>query len=360
VQPSYRLGLIIVVEAILVSWLITYGFIPSAPAPAPAGQNLGAASFDVGSFKLTERSGKTVTNADLNDGVWIASFIFTRCPSSCPRITQVVRDLHNGPLKASGVKFVSISVDPEYDTPEVLSRYAKTRDADPNRWLFLTGPKDDIYQLILERFHLSVAQNPEADPKKGVEAVAHSDKLALIDRGNKVIGLFASDDPESLKNLIAKAKQRAGLSIPWVRSLPPINACLNGSCAVLLAIGFVLIHNRRPKGHALCMISGVVVSAIFLSCYLVYHYFVGSVSFQGTGPIRIVYFTILISHTLLATFGVVPLVSFTLIRAIRKQFDRHAQIARVTFPIWMYVSVTGVIIYWMLYQMDVPQVGAIG
>ena len=97
----------------------------------------------------------------------------------------------------------------------------------------------------------------------------------------------------------------------------------------------------------------VVVSSAFLACYLLYHYEVGSVAFRGFGPIRFAYFTILLSHTLLATFGVVPLVGLTLYRSLRRQFDRHARIARVTFPIWMYVSVTGVVIYVMLYHLDV-------
>jgi protein SCO1/2/putative membrane protein len=97
----------------------------------------------------------------------------------------------------------------------------------------------------------------------------------------------------------------------------------------------------------------VFTSAVFLACYLVYHYHAGSVPFQGHGPVRLVYFTILLSHTILATFGVVPLVCLTLFRAIRGDYAHHVSIAAVTFPIWLYVSVTGVIIYLMLYQMPV-------
>ena len=140
----------------------------------------------------------------------------------------------------------------------------------------------------------------------------------------------------------------------WVRRLPAVNATLNGTCALLLALGWVLIRAGNVRGHAATMIACVAVSALFLACYLVYHFQVGSVPFRGVGPVRLVYFTILLSHTLLATFGVVPLVALTLTRALRRRFDRHARIARVTFPIWMYVSVTGVVIYLMLYQLPAP------
>jgi protein SCO1/2/putative membrane protein len=101
------------------------------------------------------------------------------------------------------------------------------------------------------------------------------------------------------------------------------------------------------------MIAAVVVSAVFLACYLLYHFEVGSVAFRGDGVLKTTYLSILLSHTLLATFGVVPMVSLTLLRAIRGNYQKHAAIARVTFPIWLYVSITGVIIYWMLYQMPI-------
>ncbi len=108
------------------------------------------------------------------------------------------------------------------------------------------------------------------------------------------------------------------------------------------------------------MITAVITSAIFLGCYLLYHFNAGSKPFAGTGPIRQVYFTILLSHTLLATFGVVPLVGLTLTRALRRDFERHASIARVTYPIWLYVSITGVVIYLMLYQVPFSNAGAMG
>ena len=132
--------------------------------------------------------------------------------------------------------------------------------------------------------------------------------------------------------------------------LPAVNASINSAVTVLLVIGWFLIRRRRIAAHRAVMIAAFALSALFLVSYLVYHYQVGSVRFQGTGPVRTVYFTILISHTLLA--AAVPfLAAITLIRALRRRFDRHRAIARWTLPIWLYVSVTGVAVYWMLYRM---------
>ncbi len=135
-------------------------------------------------------------------------------------------------------------------------------------------------------------------------------------------------------------------------SFPAINATLNGASAVLLVTGHALIHRGRMAAHRACMIAAVVTSSLFLICYLYYHAHVllwHSVRFPGHGWVRPVYFSILISHTILAA-AVVPLVIITLLRAVRARFDRHRAIARWTFPIWLYVSVTGVVIYVMLYQ----------
>ena len=106
------------------------------------------------------------------------------------------------------------------------------------------------------------------------------------------------------------------------------------------------------------MVLAVLTSAIFLVCYLVYHYHAGSVPFPGQGPTRWLYFTVLISHTFLATFGVVPLVFLTLLRALQRDFSRHRLIAATTFPIWVYVSVTGVLIYLMLYHLPIADSGS--
>lgn len=134
-----------------------------------------------------------------------------------------------------------------------------------------------------------------------------------------------------------------------VRDLPAVNASLNAIAALLLLSGWLLIRAGRRRAHARCMVGAVVASAAFLACYVVYHLEVGSVPYQGTGAARIVYFTVLVSHVILA-MAVPPLALLTLWPALRERFDRHKRIARWTLPIWGYVSVTGVVIYAMLYR----------
>jgi len=130
---------------------------------------------------------------------------------------------------------------------------------------------------------------------------------------------------------------------------PVINATLNGASAVLITTGRLLIAGKRVRLHRAFMIAAVATSSLFLASYLFYHAHVRSVHFPGEGWVRPVYFTILISHTLLAV-AVVPLVLLSLNHGLRERFDRHRRISRWTFPIWLYVSVTGVVVYVMLYQ----------
>jgi putative membrane protein len=134
-----------------------------------------------------------------------------------------------------------------------------------------------------------------------------------------------------------------------VHSLPAINATLNAISTVLLVSGYVLIRGRHIDMHRRCMIGACVTSTLFLACYLIYHYQVGSVRFTRQGFVRPLYYTILITHVTLAA-SVLPLAIVTLLRGLRGRFARHRAIARWTLPIWLYVSVTGVLVYVLLYQ----------
>jgi uncharacterized membrane protein YozB (DUF420 family) len=137
--------------------------------------------------------------------------------------------------------------------------------------------------------------------------------------------------------------------MPDLSVFPALNATLNGASAVLITTGRLLIRQKRVQLHRACMIAAVATSTVFLGCYLYYHAHVGSVHFPGQGWVRPVYFTLLISHTILAA-TVVPLVLISLFAALRGSFDRHRRVARWTFPIWLYVSVTGVVVYVVLYR----------
>ena len=138
--------------------------------------------------------------------------------------------------------------------------------------------------------------------------------------------------------------------LPSVSDLPLVNASLNGVATVLLLVGYVCIRQRRIAAHRAAMVSAFVTSVLFLISYLVYHAHAGSRPFPGQGPIRVVYFVILISHIILAA-TIPPLAGITLWRAYRRRFDRHMKIARWTLPLWLYVSVTGIVVYLMLYQL---------
>jgi uncharacterized membrane protein YozB (DUF420 family) len=132
-------------------------------------------------------------------------------------------------------------------------------------------------------------------------------------------------------------------------SLPLLNAVLNGISAILLGSGYVAIRRRHIVWHKACMLGACATSTLFLISYLTYHYHIGSRHFPGQGSIRVVYFAVLVSHTILAVV-IVPLVCITLFRALQAQWPQHCRLARWTLPLWFYVSVTGVIIYMMLYQ----------
>jgi putative membrane protein len=138
-----------------------------------------------------------------------------------------------------------------------------------------------------------------------------------------------------------------------IRSLPAVNASLNGACALLLVCGYVMIRRGKIAIHRFFMIAAFCCSTLFLALYLYFHFSAGVIRFGGQGWIRPVYFALLISHTTLATV-IVPLVLITLTRGLQGRFAKHRAIARWTLPLWLYVSVTGVIVYWLLYVAYTP------
>jgi putative membrane protein len=138
--------------------------------------------------------------------------------------------------------------------------------------------------------------------------------------------------------------------VPSVSDLPLVNASLNAIATVLLIFGYVCIRQRRIAAHRAAMVAAFATSVLFLISYLTYHAHAGSRPFPGQGNIRVIYFVILITHIVLAA-TIPPLAGITLWRAYRRRFDRHMKIARWTLPLWLYVSITGIVVYWMLYQL---------
>jgi protein SCO1/2/putative membrane protein len=327
----------------------------------------------VGSFRLTERSGRTVTQDDLLGQVWIASFQFVRCSGPCPQISQTMQRLQHELANRPNVRLVTFTVDPEHDTPDELTRYAEHFGADPERWWFLTGKEEDIYRLLREGFRVHAAQRTGSDRTPGRE-VEHTQKLVVVDRHGRIRGYYDGlistdpnypDDPKADFELGLKKLRRQvdHLLLPdpvWY--LPPdfprFNAGLNTLCTLLLIFGYLAIRTRQVRLHATCMVSALLVSALFLASYLYFHIVIKGgrptrFSDQAIGApqaLEYLYLTILGTHTLLAIVAT-PLALFTAYQGLWGNIRRHVRVARWTLPIWLYVSVTGVVVYWMLYQL---------
>jgi putative membrane protein len=171
-----------------------------------------------------------------------------------------------------------------------------------------------------------------------------SERLAL-----SVIALVSAGVVAAVAVLLLGRPPAPGGTID-VSALPALNAALNATSAVLLAVGYVFVRRRQVAAHLVCMLSAFGVSTLFLVTYVIYHYYAGSRPFVGQGWIRPVYFALLVSHIVLAV-AIVPLALTTIYRGLTGQFSRHRRIARWTLPIWLYVSVTGVLIYWMLHRL---------
>jgi len=290
-------------------------------------------------FALVEKSGKPLTRRDLLGSVWVTGFVFTRCAGTCPVMMSKMYGLHKA---FPQVTYVAFSVDPSYDTPEVLSTYVKNNSL-PAEWLFATGTDAQMQSLAKDGFMLSMG--PGSRPE---ERIIHSDRLVVVDRYGRRRGSFTTADMEGMEKLEALLKKvLAEPAIP-VKKLPAVNAWLNGAAGFWLIVGLVFIKAKKPGAHKACMLAALAASAAFLASYLTLHHLIGSTPYQGQGTLRMVYLSILISHTILAAL-VVPLALLTVYRAFREDFARHRAIATWTFPIWLYVSVTGVVIYFMLY-----------
>jgi protein SCO1/2 len=318
-------------------------------------------------FKLTDQSGATVTREDLLGKVWVASFVLVRCPDGkCPQVTQTVKRIQDDLAGRPDLLFVTFTVDPEHDDPQELNRYAERNGADPKRWLFLTGSEKTIANL-LRAFYF-----PTRDQGKG--PIPHSQKLILVDRQGRIRAPYyegmplpppfsEADFDANVRKLERKVDELLAPELPsyFPKDFPLFNAALNGLSGVLLLAGWVAVRNRFIRLHITCMLSALAVSALFLAAYLFYHIVVKEgrpTRFADQAPgappwMQYVYLTILGTHTLLAVF-VAPLALYTAYLGLRGRLWRHVAIARWTMPMWLYVSVTGVVVYWMLYRLYPP------
>lgn len=355
------------------------------PASAPEPWN----PLEIGDFELLDQNGNTVTAEDLRGKPWVASFIFTRCAFACPNLVKKIYDI-NRAVADVDLRFVTITVDPENDTVAAMKKYADIYEASPDRWLFLTGEKDEVYRLIRHGFKVAAWENFGTDRMPGFE-FAHSLSLVHVGPDGKVLGMYASkneDEVNVLQRVLAGKMETPVDNRPappeavpegtapefveppesaaegsdplsrlprWAARLPATNAMLNGLATVLLLVGFMAVKAGHITLHRRMMLYSFGVSVAFLACYLTYHFalhhFTGThgKSFEGEGIVRRAYYAILISHVILA--ATVPVLApWTIYRGLKGEIARHRRLARITFPIWLYVSVTGVMIYGMLYH----------
>jgi protein SCO1/2/putative membrane protein len=318
-----------------------------APEPDPSYNPVG---IEVEPFTLSERSGKTVSLKDLRGKVWVAHFFYSQCQGPCTKTLPAMRELQQTFAGKPDVMLVSISVNPEGDTPELLRRYADDQGADPEQWMFLTGSEAEVHAVIQHSFRHHAGRSQKSTSPG--DAFEHPDRLLVIDRDGVIDGYVdgkASDAADVVTRHV-----RAVAARKYV--LPAVNAALNALCAALLVMGFLAIRGHLERLHIACMLTALGVSALFLGCYLYFHIAVqggAHTVFRGEGWVAWTYYAILISHTILAIV-IAPLALFVAYQGLRDHRLRHVRIARWTLPFWLYVSITGVVVYWLLYQVYPP------
>ncbi|WP_437202657.1 DUF420 domain-containing protein [Planctomicrobium sp. SH664] len=341
----------------------------------------------VGEFTLVDQNGQPVTRESMLGKPWIANFIFSRCIMQCPQTCRRMMEL-NEELKGTDVRFFTLTVDPENDTPEVMKEYADIWKADGDRWKFVTGTPENVWDLIRKGLKVQAWEEVGSARKPGME-FAHNNHLVHVGADGKILGRYNSGveselttlkrvlkgqietplkyRPATLDSLAAleKLRESAPAAEPadpldklpqWARRLPEVNAFLNGVATLLLLAGFVGIKAGNTRLHKQLMLAAFGVSMAFLASYLLYHYSLNAYAgirgkpYSGPASLKSTYFGILWTHVVLA--AAVPFLTIVTIRnGLQARWESHRRWAKVTFPIWLYVSVTGVMIYWMLYRL---------
>jgi protein SCO1 len=304
--------------------------------------------FDVKPFTLTERDGRTITPHSLRGKVWVAHFFYPTCQGPCTKTVPTMSRLNEIFADKPDVLLVSIAL--TGDAPSLLEQFAGGHGAGAN-WLFLTSPDnpDQVLDVVQGSFFQTARRKADATPGDEID---HSVSLVLVDRDGVMRGYVDGRDPAVIPEFVEKIRLVAAQRY----RLPALNAVLNTCSAVLLLIGWLAIKQRRERLHIVCMTAALVTSAAFLAGYLYFHFAITGAQptrFRGPDNLRLVYLAILGTHTILAMV-VAPLALYVAWQGWRDHRPRHVRVARWTLPVWLYVSVTGVVVYWMLYQTYPP------
>lgn len=352
-----------------------YGQELSEGTPAPDSD---ARFYEVPKFAFTDRGGETVTLEHLLGQPWIAIPFFVQCAGPCPSITRDIAERLIPLLEGTSIKVVSFSIDPSIDTPEKLDEYVKLFGADDGRWLFLRNDSEEAMHRFLNE-GLKVPVQRDEDAESPGLAIVHGTRMPVIDAVGRIAGWYELRDPSVGERgipideaelilagqyalIAARARALAGLEYVWPlrepSRIPLVNASLNGTAFVLLIAGFVAIRRGRREAHARLMRAAFLVSAAFLGFYLYYHTVVlplsgGPTKYNGVGAAKVAYLLMLLSHIVLAVVNL-PMVLRVLWLAHKGDWERHKRLARWTFPIWVYVSLTGVMVYLVLYPFNPP------
>ena len=305
----------------LVVWLAIFFLLEIGSAPeVPAGPS------------LTDRQGHAFPITALEGKIWVVSVVRGDCAGPCEQVLAALQEL--GDAVPSSVGFLSLTL------PTLDGSLSLPLQQLP--WTVLRGPLDGFRSLTVD--YLKLHPSELLAVEDGIDAVL----IATVGSSGRVLRTYRAGEAGG----IAVADRSGIVSdldfLQSLRSRPKLHAALNALSAALLATGFLFVRKKMIRPHVTCMLLAVVVTLSFLVSYLQYHYHTGSTAFQGQGWIRPLYLGLLLSHTVLAAF-VIPLVSVLLFHAVRRRFDRHRRLARWTLPIWLYVSITGVLVYFMLY-----------
>jgi len=320
-RGKLRPGLLLVLSALVV-WLAIFSLLDSGSPPAAP----------VGGPSLTDRQGHTFRVSAFEGKIWVVSLVRGDCAGDCEEVLAALRELR-GELPSS-VGFLSLTL------PTLDGSLSGALEELP--WTVLRGHLDGFRALTVDYLML------HASDLLAVEDGIDTALLATVGPSGRVRRTYPTGEHGGIAagdrdRIIADARFLQSL-----KSRPRLHAALNALSAALIAIGFFFVRRKSIRAHVTCMLLAVGVTLAFLVSYLQYHHHTGSSVFQGEGFVRSLYLSVLLSHTVLAAF-VVPLVGVLLFHAVRRRFDRHRRLARWTLPIWLYVSITGVLVYFMLY-----------